>query len=513
MQKKNLFIGALLLCTLSVLTGCKEIMGTLDNPVSSYLEMKQSEVTIYRGKTLQIDKTIYTTISDATPKYETSDVNIATVDPNGLITAVSPGEATITITLPATDVYTAAKGQLKVTVDGLIKFTPVEKEIAFGGTYNIGATTSSDGTLTYASSNESVATVDATGKVTAVACGDADITVSVPATASFIAETATFKAKVRITDADNFAAALTAGATNLIIADNAAISLGATDFSGSEITITGNADAPATITPTGSFTFNRAFAFKNIIIDGSSLNKPFIQMATLPTEGLNDKGAYEIGAVEFVNVKATGFPQQFFYCNKKNYLLESLTVENSIIGINCTSSAKTIFDFNGGGNTLALIVKNSTIWATAAAKQTNGLFYSSQSGKSVQDLKAAAIQTTTIENSTIYNIAYGKTVSTRRKNSQDWILYVVKNSIIANGGKSGQFLKGLNAGSAGKDSEWTVEGNVFNFDGAHVDEQQIGSSIDMTAINADLTVVTFADAANGDFTQSNTKAGDPRWIK
>lgn len=279
-----------------------------------------------------------------------------------------------------------------------------------------------------------------------------------------------------------------------------------------ELTITSDEKAPATIVASAPFIIKSAFTLKNLTIDGYALEKPFIQMGTLPTEGLNDKGALEIGTVKIENVIATGFPYQFFYCNKQNYLLESLTVENSIIGINQTSSAKTVFDFNGGGNTLALTVKNSTIWATPDSKHTNGSFYSSQSGKSVQDLKADATQTTTIENSTIYNIAYGKTVSSRRKNSQAWILYVVKNSIIANSGKSGQFLKGLNAGQAGKDEEWTVEGNVFNFDGAHVDEAQIGSSIDMTAINADQTVVAFADAALGNFAQSNTKAGDPRWI-
>ncbi len=288
----------------------------------------------------------------------------------------------------------------------------------------------------------------------------------------------------------------------------------ALDLTGKKISFVSDEKKPDTIIVKAPIIIDNSFSMKNVVIDGSALEKPFIQMAAISADAkLNEKDALEIGSVSFENVQATGFPYQFFYCNKQQYLLKSLSVENSIIGINCTNSAKTIFDFNGGGNTLALIVKNSTIWAGAESKQSNGVFYSSQSGKSVQDLKADAIQTTTIENSTIYNIAYGKTLSSRRKNGQDWILYVVKNSVIANSGKSGQFLKGLNAGSAGKDSEWTVEGNVFNFDDAHVDEQQIGKTIDMAAINADQTVVTFADAAIGDFTQSNTKAGDPRWIK
>ena len=273
----------------------------------------------------------------------------------------------------------------------------------------------------------------------------------------------------------------------------------------------------------GTYTISKSLSAQgNVIINGngatidaSALTTPFVQMADLPTEGLNDKGAYEIDEVSFNDVTITGLPYQLFYANKQKYLITTLKVDNSVIGIN-GSKNKTIFDFNGGGNCLNLTVNNSTLWANPSNAQ-NGGFYSSQSGQSVQDLKDGAEQVTTISNSTIYNIASGKTTSTRRKNSQDWIKYVVKNSIIAESGKSGQFLKGLNAGQPGKDAEWTVDGNTFIFGGAVIEEQTVGS----TAENIQNSLTSdpeFADAANGDFTvgesteQAELETGDPRWL-
>ncbi len=62
-------------------------------------------------------------------------------------------------------------------------------------------TTLSDGVVTYTSSNEAVATVDATGAVTVVGYGIATITASVPETATFLADDASFTLTVR-SDAD-----------------------------------------------------------------------------------------------------------------------------------------------------------------------------------------------------------------------------------------------------------------------------------------------------------------------
>ncbi len=74
-------------------------------------------------------------------------------------------------------------------------------EVKLGETVANKFTTLSDGVVTYTSSNEAVATVDATGAVTVVGYGIATITASVPETATFLADDASFTITVR-SDAD-----------------------------------------------------------------------------------------------------------------------------------------------------------------------------------------------------------------------------------------------------------------------------------------------------------------------
>ena len=277
---------------------------------------------------------------------------------------------------------------------------------------------------------------------------------------------------------------------------------------GGKYTITKTIDAPASVTINGN----------GATIDASALTSPMIQLSNdpsvLPTmkekeDGTTEVVSYKIDGVKIKDVIISGLKYQLFYANKQLYLLNELTVDNSVIGIDGTNK-KTIFDFSGGGNVVALTVQNSTLWANPTNGQ-NGGFFSSQSGKEVTDLGGETTKTS-ILNSTLYNITNAKTVSTLRKNSQAYQSYEVKNNIIVDCGKSGQFLKGLNAGQAGKDTNWDVDSNVFNFAGAVSTEQKIGSTEENIKNSIDVVVV-FADAEKGDFTQNNAKAGDPRWIK
>ena len=55
MLKKSLFSGGLmLLAALLTTTSCKEVLGSLDNPVSSYLTVNVADVTIPTGDTFQL---------------------------------------------------------------------------------------------------------------------------------------------------------------------------------------------------------------------------------------------------------------------------------------------------------------------------------------------------------------------------------------------------------------------------------------------------------------------------
>ena len=122
--------------------------------------------------------------SDKTFAWSTSDEKVATVDENGKVTAVAAGTATITAT--TTDGGKTAK--CEVTVEA--KVIPVEGvtvdketlEMVEGDEATLAATVApeeaTDKSVTWTSSDEAVATVDAEGKVTAVAPGTATITVT-----------------------------------------------------------------------------------------------------------------------------------------------------------------------------------------------------------------------------------------------------------------------------------------------------------------------------------------------
>jgi len=81
--------------------------------------------------------------------------------------------------------------------------------IQVGKTVNLGATTVSTSPITYASSDETIATVDANGTVTGVAKGNAIITVSVAATETYAAATKQVAITVEKGIADSSATPLT----------------------------------------------------------------------------------------------------------------------------------------------------------------------------------------------------------------------------------------------------------------------------------------------------------------
>ncbi|MBP5770807.1 MAG: chitobiase/beta-hexosaminidase C-terminal domain-containing protein [Bacteroidaceae bacterium] len=131
--------------------------------------------------------------------YSTSDENIVMVDENtGEIGALALGTATITATFAGTDAYKPATAKYTIEVvdprqEVTLTFGNVPNEININETATYAATADVDGlTITYASSNENILTVDAAGKITAKAKGDATITATFagndsykPATASY----------------------------------------------------------------------------------------------------------------------------------------------------------------------------------------------------------------------------------------------------------------------------------------------------------------------------------------
>ena len=116
-------------------------------------------------------------------KYTSSNESVATVDKNGIVTAMGEGTAIITLEVGDDEIYAKNSTTVTVTVkkiDTSINVDSSSLELEIGDNSSIVATlTPADaGNVTFTSSNSSVVTVDAKGNVKAVGAGEANITVS-----------------------------------------------------------------------------------------------------------------------------------------------------------------------------------------------------------------------------------------------------------------------------------------------------------------------------------------------
>ena len=163
------------------LTG--DVTGTVIYKVTS-VSLNKDSLTLDVGGTATLTATI--TPSNATNQnvtWSSDNESVATVDTNGKVTATGTGTTTIKATVDGKSaqcsVTVNAAANVPVTSVSLNKTT---LELTEGDTETLTATVApSDATnqnVTWESSDTSVATVDATGKVTAVAPGTATITVT-----------------------------------------------------------------------------------------------------------------------------------------------------------------------------------------------------------------------------------------------------------------------------------------------------------------------------------------------
>ena len=123
MTKKSILrlLQASLMCCLAVLfTACDDIFASEDNPIPAYLSMSDKPVTIKVGDTYRRKAISVTT---AVVEYTSSDTKVATVDGEGMVTAIAEGEATITATATGYStggkkIFQADSKSYKVTVGG-----------------------------------------------------------------------------------------------------------------------------------------------------------------------------------------------------------------------------------------------------------------------------------------------------------------------------------------------------------------------------------------------------------
>lgn len=167
----------------TITASCGEVSGScILSVVATLVEsisISQDNAQLTAGESVNLSATVLP--EDATDKLVTwtsSNEDVATVDSEGKVTAVSVGEATITAScgnVTATCVVTV----IPTLVTG-ITLNMSSADLKVGDSVTLSATVipedATDKTITWSSSNETVATVDADGKVTALSLGESTIT-------------------------------------------------------------------------------------------------------------------------------------------------------------------------------------------------------------------------------------------------------------------------------------------------------------------------------------------------
>lgn len=156
-------------CKFTIFTGVEDIITDKD------------AYSLHETTSLKIDyKLNPEVVDDPRITFTSSDESIFTVTQEGVITGLVPGEATLTIaSVQNPDAKKVIPISVTIAVTGL-EISDTEKLIYAGEDYTVTPTIypadASDKTVIWTSSDESVATVDADGKITAVSRGFAEIT-------------------------------------------------------------------------------------------------------------------------------------------------------------------------------------------------------------------------------------------------------------------------------------------------------------------------------------------------
>lgn len=143
------------------------------------ISISESYISLYAGESRTLS--VYGAPSGASVSWESSNSGVATVS-GGRVSAVSSGSTTITARVNLSNGRSySASSQVTVTAPG-IQLSRSSLSLTVGGTASLSASTTPSGqSVSWRSSNTSVATVSGSGGVTAVGAGTATITAEIAA--------------------------------------------------------------------------------------------------------------------------------------------------------------------------------------------------------------------------------------------------------------------------------------------------------------------------------------------
>ena len=150
----------------------------------SGVSLSKTSMTLVEGDSETISATVSpSNATNQTVSWSSSPSDVASVD-GGKVTALKPGKATVTVTTAdggKTATCSVTVEAKKIPVTG-VTLDKTEAELVEGESITLTATIApedaTDKTVSWVSSDEEIAKVDSEGKVSAIAPGTADITVT-----------------------------------------------------------------------------------------------------------------------------------------------------------------------------------------------------------------------------------------------------------------------------------------------------------------------------------------------
>lgn len=171
-MSKIRLVAALMVVSFASLVGCKEA-----EIEEVKVSLNKSIMTLSKGQTEQLTPTITPSTAKVDLSWSSADKTVATVSSDGDVTGVAAGETVITVS--AGEASATCKVTVKPTAVEEIVLDKDSAEMTIGDQLTLKASVlpadADDAVVTWKSLNESVATVDSKGVVTAIQEGSATI--------------------------------------------------------------------------------------------------------------------------------------------------------------------------------------------------------------------------------------------------------------------------------------------------------------------------------------------------
>ena len=195
MKKKIIVLAATAIIMAVALVGCGAKITNIAVPDAVTVEKGETVVlpvnfgtdeapavtpeTAATGESAETDEKVAKAAEKLTIEWTSSDESVATVDATGMVVAVSAGEADITASVTDSEMSAVCKVTVKVTAKDITVPENLDVKLNDENEISIEATVSpADATnveVSYASTDEAVATVDKDGKVQVLQPGECDI--------------------------------------------------------------------------------------------------------------------------------------------------------------------------------------------------------------------------------------------------------------------------------------------------------------------------------------------------